>query len=195
MLPVNVAWQRRTYWAGWTVGTVLLTFYVSDHGLTPAVLTVVMCLAVAALYAFYSTPFIKIGGRVGTFWISDGRQDPDEPPPPPDSYLERVTASSMWWSLAGLGVLTGGFALSTGWPAPVGIKGGALLAAPLAAVGHLDRKEHYPIAPNRYVPLAVVALASIPTLLWPVVMYFFAHYMTTPTQRDDTIDSLIDHDS
>jgi hypothetical protein len=39
-------------------------------------------------------------------------------------------------------------------------------------------------------------LASVPTLLWPVVVYFVAYYMTTPTQRDDaTHEPFIEHDS
>lgn len=196
ILPVNMVWRRRTYWAGWTVGAVLLASYVSDHGALPAALTGVTCLAGAALFAFYSTPFIKIGGRVWTFWISDAREDPDVPPPPADSYVERVTASSMWWTLAGLGLVTGGFALATGWLAPVGIMGAALLAAPLAAIGHLDRKDRFPIARGRYLAFGIVVLASIPTVLWPVVVYFVAYYMTTPTQRDDaTHQPFLGHDS
>lgn len=148
------------------------------------------------LYSLYFTPFIKLGGRVRTFWISDARQDPNEPPPPPDSYLERVTASGMWWNMAGLGLITGTFALAAGWFAPVGIMGGALVAAPLAAVGHLDRKDHFSIARGRYIPFAIVVLSSIPTLLWPTVVYFAAYYLTTPTSIGDdaTPDPYIDHD-
>ncbi|QYL17633.1 hypothetical protein [Mycolicibacterium pallens] len=196
ILPVNVIWKRRTYWTGWIAGAILLASYVSDHGPMPAALTAVTCLAVAALYAFYSTPFIKIGGRVRTFWISDAREDPDEPPAPADSYLERVTACSMWWNTALLSMVTGGFALATGWLAPVGIMGGALLAAPLAATGHLDRKDRFPIARGRYLPFAIVVLGSVPTLLWPVAVYFVAYYMTTPTPRDDVAHQpFLEHDS
>ncbi|WP_396925596.1 hypothetical protein [Mycolicibacterium sp.] len=196
ILPVNVFWKRHTYWTGWIVGAILLASYVSDHGPMPAALTTVTCLAVAALYAFYSTPFIKIGGRVRTFWISDAREDPDEPPAPADSYLERVTASSMWWNTALLSMVTGGFALATGWLAPVGIMGGALLAAPLAAIGHLDRRDRFPIARGRYFPFAIVVLASVPTLLWPVAVYFVASYTTTPTPRDDVAhQTFLEHDS
>lgn len=194
-LPLSTKHKRWVFWSGWCGAGVLFALYVSNRGATVAALTAALCIFAAALYAFYFTPFIKIAGRVWTFWISDARQDPDEPPPSADSYLERVTASSMWWTLAGLGVLTGMIAISAGWLAPVGIMGGALLAAPLAAIGHLDSKEHYPIARNRYLPFTLVVLTSIPTLLWPVVVYFVAYYMTTPTQRDDATDrTFIDHD-
>ncbi|MBI3689344.1 MAG: hypothetical protein HY239_01290 [Mycolicibacterium aromaticivorans] len=194
-LPLSTKLKRRVFWSGWCGAAILCALYVSNRGATAAALTASGCVLVAAIYAFYFTPFIKIRGRVWTFWISDAREDPDVPPPPADSYVGRVTAPSMWWTLAGLGLITGTFALSTGWPAPVGIMGGALLAAPLAAVGHLDRKDRYPVARERYIPFAIVVLSSIPTLLWPVLVYFVAYYMTTPTQRDLTPQPFLDHDS
>ncbi|MCX2934781.1 hypothetical protein ORI20_31435 [Mycobacterium sp. CVI_P3] len=197
MLPLNVKWKRRVFWSGWCGAAILFALYVSHRGATASTLTVAACVLTAALYAFYFTPFIKIGGRVWTFWISDAREDPDVPPPPPDSYVDRVTAPSMWWTVAALSVMTGGFAWAIGWFAPVGIMGGALVAALLAVVGHLDRKDHFPIARGRYVPFAVMVLSLIPVLLWPVVVYFAAYYLTTPapTGDDSTPDPYIDRDS
>ena len=195
-LPLSTKPKRRVFWSGWCGAAILFALYVSDRGATASALTAAGCVFVAAIYAFYFTPFIKINGRVWTFWISDAREDPDTPPPPPDSYLERVTATSMWWNLALLGVITGGFALSMGWLVPVGIMGGALVAAPLALMGHLDRKDRYPVARGRYVPFAIVVLSSVPTLLWPVLVYFAAYYMTSPTQREElTHEPFLDYDS
>ncbi|MCV7177220.1 hypothetical protein [Mycolicibacterium sphagni] len=186
-LPLSTRHKRWVFWSGWCGAAILFAFYVSDRGVTISALTASACVLAAALYAFYFTPFIKLGGRVWTFWISDAREDPDVPPPPSDSYVERVTASSMWWTLAGLGLATGGFALSIGWLVPVGIMGGALLAAPLAAVGHLDRKDGYPIARGRHIAFSIVVLSSIPTLLWPLLVYVLAYFMTSPTLPDDDV--------
>ncbi|ORB54834.1 hypothetical protein BST42_08535 [Mycolicibacterium rhodesiae] len=184
-LPISIKRKRWTFWTCWIAAAILLALSGVGRGIAEAGIAALVAVVGGGLFAFYFTPFIKIGGRVRTFWISDAREDPDTPPSPPDSYLERVTAPSMWWNLALVGVITGGFALSMGWLAPVGIMGGALLAAPLALIGYLDRKDRYPVARGRYVPFAIVVLSSIPTLLWPTLVYFVAYYMTTPTPREE----------
>ncbi|KAA0110776.1 hypothetical protein [Mycolicibacterium sp. P1-5] len=196
LLPISVTGRRRIFWLCWAAAAVLLALSGLRRGVVDAVMAGLAVMGSGMLYAFYTTPFIKVAGRVWTFWITDAREDPDVPPPPADSYLERVTAPSMWWTLAGLGLITGGFALSMGWLAPVGIMAGALLAAPLAAMGHLDRKDRYPIARERYFPFAIVVLSSVPTLLWPVLVYFAAYYMTSPRPREDAAhEPFLDHDS
>ncbi|TGD88997.1 hypothetical protein BayCH28_06340 [Mycolicibacterium sp. CH28] len=195
-LPLSTKHKRWVFWTGWCGAAIFFALYVSNRGATASALTAAVCVFIAAIYAFYFTPFIKIGGRVRTFWISDAREDPDVPPPPKDSYVDRVTAPSMWWTLAGLGVITGAFALSMGWLAPVGIMGGALLAAPLATIGHLDRKDRFPVARGQFIPFAIVVLTSIPTLLWPVVAYFVAYFLTTPVEPvNDEPSPFIDSDT
>ncbi|WP_445168209.1 hypothetical protein ACTXG7_02110 [Mycolicibacterium sp. Dal123E01] len=196
LLPVNVSLKRWVFWVGWAAAAILLALSGLRRGIGDVAIVALAVMMGGALFAYYTTPFIKIRGRVWTAWISDAREDPDVPPPPPDSYEGRVTASSMWWNLAVLSVMTGGFALAHGWLVPAGLMGGALMAAPLATVGHLDRKEHFPLARGRYFPFAIVVLSLIPTLLWPVVVYFAAYYLTTPTPAGDdvTSDPYIDHD-
>lgn len=103
----------------------------------------------------------------------------------------------MWWNLAQLGVITGGFALSTGgWLAPVGIIGGALLVAPLDLVGHLDSKDRYPIARQGTFLSPSWSCHQYRRCCGPVLVYFVAYYMTSPTQREElTHEPFLDHDS
>lgn len=186
-LPVSMSARRWVYWSGWAGAAVLLPLSGIHRGLAQAAAVAVVVAGAGLLIAFYTTPLIKIGGRVRSFWIpNEGRGlTAADVTVPADSYLGSVTAASMWWTLAPLGALTGGYALSTGWFNPVGLAAGALLGLPLALIGHLDKKDELPIARGHYVAFAIIAVSTIPLLLWPVAVYFAAYHLTRPGHPQD----------
>jgi hypothetical protein len=186
----RVGIQRKLYWTGWAIAVPLLAASGWHRGLKGVAIAAVACAFVAILYAYMFTPNIKIGGRVRTWLIARSHPDPPEdgsppppspPPPPPDSYLGYVTATTLWWTVTVLAVMSGAGAAGLGWSMAT-IFGGALTSGLLAFLGHLDRQAQLPVARQQWVPLAVTAIASLPFLLIPLAIYFAAYKFTAAAE-------------
>lgn len=148
-----------------------------------------VCLAAAACFAYFRTSYLKIGGRIHSFWIARTRPDPlpdgsPAPPviPPSDSYRGQVTADAQWWLMAVASVCAGVSALVLGMSgATLGVA--ALPVVLLAGTGYIDSYDGFPIARRRWVQLALIVVSSIPVFLLPPIAYLIGYYIDRPRRR------------
>lgn len=185
----DVRWQRRVYWASWLFGAALMAYAFIERGWQMVGVVLAVCLAAAVCYAYFRTSYLKIGGRIYSFWIARTQPDPlpggsPAPPviPPPDSYRGRVTADAQWWLIAVASVCAGVSALVLGMSgATLGVA--ALPVVLLAGTGYLDSYDGFPIARRRWVQLGLIVVSSIPVFLLPPVAYLIGYYLDGPRRR------------
>ncbi|WP_156409171.1 hypothetical protein [Mycobacterium sp. Root265] len=185
----NVRWQRRVYWASWLFGAALMACAFIEPGWRMVGVVLAVCLAAAACFAYFRTSYLKIGGRIYSFWIARTQPDPlpdgsPAPPviPPPDSYRGQVTADAQWWLMAVASVCAGVSALVLGMSgATLGVA--ALPVVLLAGTGFIDSYDGFPIARRRWVQLALIVVSSIPVFLLPPIAYLIGYYLDGPRRR------------
>jgi len=148
-----------------------------------------VCLAAAVCFAYFRTSYLKISGRIYSFWIARTQPDPlpDGSPaprviPPPDSYRGQVTADAQWWLMTVASVCAGVCALVLGMSgATLGVA--ALPVVLLAGTGYIDSYDGFPIARRRWVQLALIVVSSIPVYLLPPIAYLIGYYLDGPRRR------------
>lgn len=178
----DVRYARPVYWLSWAIGGCVMSLAVVDRGLPAVCLAAGAAVGFASLYAYFRTPYIKIGGRVFAFTIPDSRPDPPRsgrppllPPAPFDSYREFITAPKLWWALAVVTCVAAYAGYEFGITgATLGLT--ALVTATIALIGHWDAREHFPVARRQSIQLSVIVVASIPLFLVPPVGYFAAFW-------------------
>lgn len=142
--------------------------------------------ALGALFAYFRTSYLKLGGRIYSYSIARTQPDPPRdgsaaPPvvPPHDAYRGQVTATAHWCLLTIFSVVAGTSALMLGMgPATLGV--GVLTTAMLAFTGYIDSYDGFPIARRRWVPLALIVISSIPVFLLPPIAYLIGYYLDGP---------------
>lgn len=186
LLPVFASWNnrragRRVFWAGFLVASVSAFFiaYPPDwqSGIAFSLLVVFMML----LTAYFTSPYIKIRGKVLAFHISDSMPDPSpggapEPSsndpefdPAPDSYNGTVTAGKAWWLLIFTAALFGFPVIiideAKPWLAPLSAVAFVAIAAGL---GYGDASWGYSIARGQRVQFVIIAIitAGVFTILY-----------------------------
>jgi hypothetical protein len=172
--------ERRTYWAGWAIGTPCMSLAVLPRGWRVVIAAALLCAFIALGYAYFRSPYLKLGNRIYAFTIADSQPDhPDdgalcEPPPqlPHDSYdfMGGITARKYWWVNVGLTCIPAINVILTGWDLQT-----ALLAALVVAIGAMlgvdDATRKLPIARDQKVQAYIVTVASIPLWLLPTIAY------------------------
>ncbi|WP_197378349.1 hypothetical protein [Mycolicibacterium mengxianglii] len=185
VLPLSLSAQRWLYWAGSSLGALFLAGSIAYGGLKVALLAGGATLFASVLLAYFSTTYLKIGGRIRSPYIARTGATP-----PPDAYRGHVLPSTAWWAAAAFAVAGGGLVFMADSPSDNGfvIACGAITSLYLAGLGHLDKADGFPVARTQYVPLAVTVAACIPLLLLPVAAYFAA-YWASPRKSDANEDS------
>jgi hypothetical protein len=177
--------ERRIYWAGWIIGTPCMSLAVLPRGGWRAVVAAaLLCLFAAVVYAYFQTPYLKLGNRIYALTIPNSQPDPpgdggdsDQPPQlPHDSYdfMGGVTARNIWWVNVGLTCIMALGVVLTGWDLPT-----AFFAAFIVAMGAMsgidDATRKLPIARGQKVQAYFATVASIPLWLLPTIAYLVGY--------------------
>ncbi|WP_199254049.1 hypothetical protein [Mycolicibacterium mengxianglii] len=162
----SVSWQRKVYWSG-TFGGAACAFVASLPNVATGSFLAGLAVFVMCLPAYFTTQYIKIGGRVIAFESAtdlrasrseagDGLRE-DQP------YGSNVTAAKLWWLLVVCAVMGAGnvYAYLFGGDELIyGVAGSGILVAVGALFGCGDGLRLQRIARGQYVPFAVTALIS-----------------------------------
>jgi hypothetical protein len=199
--------QRRLYWAGAGLAAIagfLMVYPNWKNGLAIAgILFAAMTIA-----AYAATPYVKIGGKTYALTVADCRPDQDgptaesdgrldarnadpQPDPAPDSYAGMLTATTMWWLLVGLAVITGinayAFLFSDG-NAAVAAVGTGFLALLAIGTGYGDASWDYRIARGQYLQLGIASIITAGSF----ALVYLAAYCTArrcPWRRKQSMQS------
>ena len=179
----NVRYARRVYWLSWLVAGGLISLAALDRGVGSVCIAAAAAGSIACVYAYFRTSYIKINNRIYAYAIPNSRpdapRDGSSPPPvsapPPDSYRDFVTAPKLWWTHV-VFVCAAAF---LAWQ--VGVRAETLGMTILAGVmlsftGYLDAREGFPIARRQFIQLALIAIASIPVFLAPLISYVLVYW-------------------
>jgi hypothetical protein len=200
--------QRRSYWAAAALAAVsgfLAVYPDYSRGLWLAALG----LGAMIVMAYVATPYIKIGGKIYALTVRDQQPDPDdtraagkqpsgadtlgaEPhaDPAPDSYGGLLTATTLWWMLAGLALIAGGntyaYLFSNGEAAAAAISA-ALAALVAVGIGYGDASWGYPIARRQYLAFGVATLLTSGVF---ALVYLVAYYTARrlPLRRTQSLE-------
>jgi hypothetical protein len=176
--------ERRIYWAGWIIGTPCMSLAILARGWRVVIAAALLCVFVAVVYAYFRTPYLKLGNRIYAFTILDSQPDRPEdgalcaPPPrlPHDSYsfMGGITARNVWWANVGLTSIATLDVILTGW-----VLYTVLLAAFVVAIGAMsgvdDATRQLPIARDKKVQAYIATVASIPLWLLPAIAYWVGY--------------------
>ncbi|AHC24853.1 MULTISPECIES: hypothetical protein [Mycobacteriaceae] len=185
----NVRIERRIYWLSWLVGgAVMMVGLLLQRGWSSAVVAYAV-MVVGVTFAYFRTSYLKVGGRIFSFWIARTQPDPlpdgsPGPPviPPPDSYRGIVTAAAQWWLMAVVSVCAAVGAVVLGMSGPtLGIAVFAVVL--LAGTGYIDQHDGFPIARGQWVQAALIVVVSIPIFLLPPLAYAIGYYIDRPRRR------------
>lgn len=178
--------QRRIYWT--LAGTAgVAGIFLKYPSLDDAVLLGLFPVVVMTFIAYVATPYIKIGGKIYTYTITD--PDPEDTPvsereskqlgldPHPDSYSGLLTATTMWWTLTGPAVIAtvNVYAAATGegelW---VALMSATFLALLAVGTAYGDASWGYPIARGQYVQFVVITVITAGVFYFLYVAAYFA---------------------
>lgn len=185
----NVRIERRIYWSTWLLSLGVMTLGAAHRGWRTELVIYGVAVAMGVLVAYFRTSYLKIGGRIYSFWIARTRPDPPTdgspaPPvvPPPDAYRGQVTATAHWCLLTVFSIVAGTCALMLGM-GPATLGAGVFAVVMLASTGYIDSYDGFPIARRRWVQLALIVVSSIPVFLLPPIAYLIGYYLDGPRRR------------
>lgn len=177
----DVGWQRKIYWGG-TFGSMVCVFIASLPNIATGLIFALFAIFIMSLRAYFTSQYIKIGGRVIAFHSATdtssrpgrpGELGVDEP------YSPTVSASRLWWLLiVGVGIFGAGsmwINLASGQELRYGILGLGIVVAFAVLGGIGDAMHRQRIARGQYVQFAILSLASAG--LFPL-FYLIAHAAT-----------------
>ena len=178
--------QRQVYWASWLCGAVLMSPAFGERSWLMVATTFAVPMVAALCYSYFRTSYLKVGGRIYSFWIARTQSDPlsdgsAAPPviPPPNSYRGMVTATTYWWFSAVVAAAAGVSALMLRMsPATLGIALFAIVL--LAGAGYLDAHDGFPLARRQWAQCGVVVVSSVPIFCLPTIAYLTAYYIDRP---------------
>lgn len=179
---LEVPTARRIYWTGWVGAATFLGAALTSRGLATGIAAFGVCIFVAVLRAYFVTPYLKLGGRVLTFFeknaavestddlrprISTASSDPADRT---GGYVGGVSDTKQWWLMVVLMIFGAVSILVIGcaWQS-------ALIAAFLtllaAIAGVDDATRRLPPARGQKTQATLVAAASLPMAALPVLTY------------------------
>jgi hypothetical protein len=161
-----------------------MSLAILPRGWRAVIAAALLCVFAAVVYAYFQTPYLKLGNRIYALTISNSQPDQpegsgnsDQPPRlPHDSYdfMGGITARNIWWVNVGLTCITALGVVLTGWDLPT-----ALLAALVVAGGAMsgidDATRKLPIARDQKVQAYLATVASIPLWLLPTIAYLVGY--------------------
>ena len=184
---VSLPTARWLHWGGWLGAAVFFSIAVSStRGWEAAIPASLLCVCLALLRAYFSTPYLKIGGRVISFFPQPDA-DNDLPPRPPGNaaYHGQMSAAKMWWVFAVLCCGIGLGALQSGWSSAA-IAPAAVLGIGGFIAGHDDATRGLPVARGQRVPGAVALIGTLPLFGIPSIAYLIGYYVGRSRQRNRT---------
>jgi Ca2+/Na+ antiporter len=176
--------ERRIYWAGWIIGILCMSLAFLPRGWRSVIAVALLCAFAAVVYAYFQTPYLKLGNRIYALTIPDSQ--PDEPedggdiaqPPrlPHDSYdfMGGITAGNVWWVVVGVTCIAAANAILFGWVLST-ILLAAFMVAVAAMLGVDDATRKLPIARDQKVQAYFATVASIPLWLLPTIAYLVGY--------------------
>lgn len=172
----DTASQRRVFWAG-VFGAAVCGFIASLPNWKMGLAMFLFLFVGMCIPAYFSTPFIKLGGKVWAFHIQDSESEanqirrrgigagPEEwsSDPHPDSYGTGVTAAKAWWLMIvtyTIGMVNIVFAIADrklDWVTAIAVVGLVLLSVGLA---YGDASWGYRVARGQYVQFAIIGIMT-----------------------------------
>lgn len=179
----DMGFQRRCYWGG-TAGAMLCVVLAALPDWVGGVVFALVTLFGMTLAAYFTSSYLKIGGKVYAFHAADEKTDatgarkpspaelePDYDPLP-DQYGTDVSATKMWWLMVPATALIS-FTMATnfGHGGKVGLAVGAAFAMVVVGAGYgvLDASWGYRIARKQYLQFVIIGLITGGTF---TVFYF-----------------------
>lgn len=177
---------RRIFWTGVVIAVIGGFFAAYPPDWRTGLGLALLAGGVMLLRAYFTTPYLKLGGKIYAFNVADSRPDPDRGEKSsgnavdraPDSYGGMVTATRSWWLLVPVAALTaviiGGYVAGgskpSSWLALVMV--GVLLVLAVSR-GHEDGSWGYPIARGQRLQFSIIAVI---TAGFFAVLYLPAYY-------------------
>ncbi|CAN5617176.1 hypothetical protein BH10ACT9_BH10ACT9_56900 [soil metagenome] len=182
----DLSWQRKVYWSA-TFGAVVCVVIASLPNIATGVIFGLFAIFIMTLRAYFTSQYIKIGGRVIAFHSAteistgparSGELGTDEP------YSPTVSAAKLWWLLTvGVGI----FGAGNMWKYVAdredlryGLLGLGIVVAMAVLSGIGDARHEQRVARGQYVQFAIVSLASAGLF---AVLYLIAHSTTRWLKR------------
>lgn len=159
---------RWLHWGGWLCAAAFFGIGASFRGWPTSVPIIGLCLFLALLRAYFSTPYLKVGGRVISFF-----PHPDEPGGATnadgDGYSQ-ISANKIWWVIAVVCWLVGSAPLIAGWTPALGL-GLAILAFIAFVAGTDDSSRALPLVRGQRPQAIAACIGLLPVFAVPVIAY------------------------
>jgi hypothetical protein len=182
LVTEDLRWQRRIYWGG-TAGAALFTSigafpnWIGGLGLAAAGVFAMV------LAAYFTSSYIKIGGKIYAFHTGDGQPDrPADSPrqpviydPAEQTYGADVSAKKLWWLLVpAVGLCSVSVATNLGESNRVPVIAGAafIVLFPVIFGYASDASWGYRVARGQYVQLVLLGIITAGVF---VVLYLLAY--------------------
>lgn len=179
LLPVVAPWRsnrtgRRLFWGGLLVAVVSAFFIAYPPDWKSGVGLSLFMAGISVLGAYFSTPFIKIHGKIYALFVVDSRPDPSSDSTSPvrevgdadlafGSYGGGITVRKFWWLLV-FGAAIFAFNVIAYFSDRDNPRLAAVMAAALVVmatlVGYRDAGEGYPIARGQRLQLAMTSIIT-----------------------------------
>jgi hypothetical protein len=176
--------ERRIYWTGWAIGTLCMSLAGLPRGWQGVIVGALLGVFFAVGYAYFRTPYLKLGSRIYALTIPNSQPDQPEDggdsaqPPrlPHDSYdfMGGITARNIWWVNVSLTCSMALGVILTGWDLPTALCT-AFFVAIWAMSGIDDATRKLPIARGQKVQAYFATVASIPLWLLPTIAYLVGY--------------------
>jgi hypothetical protein len=173
---VNVSVARRLHWGGWLGAAAFFGVAASARGWNATVPVASLCLFLALLRAYFATPYLKIGGRVFSFFPQAEAGDSANAAVQRDqaSYFGQVSAAKQWWLFALLCWIVGSAPFVTGWTKSL-ILPIAFLSFVAFIAGTDDSSRALPVARGQRGPAIVALIGLLPVFGIPVIGYLIGY--------------------
>lgn len=177
---------RRLFWSGFFIATASAFFIAYPPDWKSGIGLSILVDSLMLINAYFSTPYIKIRGKIYAFSLRDSSSDPSpegEPPaepddpardPAPDSYSGLATAKKMWWLLIFVMAICVINVISISedrpWLTPLAAAVGVAIAI---VFGYGDASWRYPIARGELVQFVIIAIITVGVF---AILYLTAYY-------------------
>jgi hypothetical protein len=159
----SLGWQRGVYW-GSTVGAMSSVILASLPNLATGAILAAFLLFGMSLRAYFTSHYIKIGGRVIAFYQAPSGPGAGESSSDAEPYSPSVSAAKMWWLLV---VGAGGIGAGNLWlyvlgrsELPYGLLGLGILVVTGLLYGVADGARRQKVARGQIIPFAVLSVVS-----------------------------------
>jgi hypothetical protein len=174
---------RRIFWSGFLVASVSAFFVVYPPDWKSGIVLSLLAAFLMLVTAYFSSPYIKIRGKIYAFGVQDSLADPstDSAPPPgsddagydptPDSYSGLATAKKSWWLMIfAMGICAFTVDPTKPWHTALSV---VVIVAVAAMFGYGDASWGYSIARGQRIQFGIIALITAGVF---TVLYLGAYY-------------------